>query len=75
MKPVHHKNCNATLKGGAPHIPDLPVKREVEAGVWETVSSFWLPTKEELAELVAGGVVEICILGDTHPPISIRTSP
>lgn len=72
MKPKKHHLCNGTLLGGAPHIPDLHVKIGRD-DVFETVSSYWFPTADELAELVAGGCVEVCILGRTHPPISIRT--
>ena len=73
MKAVkHHPRCNAVLHGGAPHIPDLHIRRDNDP-VLPNVASYWRPTPDELAELVAGGCVEVVVLGHTHPPISIRT--
>jgi hypothetical protein len=77
MRAVKHAKCNTVLRGGAPHIPDLHIKRgdESDDGSMPTVTSFWIPTKEELQELLDGGAVEVVILGYTHPPISVRTQP
>jgi hypothetical protein len=77
MKPVRHNACNDVLRGGAPHIPDLHIRRgdESDDGCMPVVASYWKPTPEELRELVDGGAVEVVIVGHTHPPISIRTAP
>lgn len=33
--------------------------------------SFWKPSQEDLDILNGGGVVQLCILGDNHPPVSV----
>lgn len=76
MKPIKHDYCNAIL-GGAPHIPDLHIRRgdESEDGSMPVTASYWAPTAAELRELADGGVVEVVAMGYTHPPLSIRTAP
>jgi hypothetical protein len=76
MAPIRHPACNAVLRGGAPHIPDLHIRRgnESEDGCMPVVASYWCPTPDELRQLIEGGVVEIVALGHTHPPISVRTA-
>ena len=76
MKAFKHSACNAVLRGGAPHIPDLYIRRgdESEDGSMPCVASYWRPTTEELQELIEGGCVEVVALGFTHPPLSIRTA-
>ena len=77
MKPSKHASCNTVLRGGAPHIPDLHIRRgdESEDGSMPTVTSFWIPSKDELQDLLDGGAVEVVVLGHTHPPISVRVAP
>lgn len=76
MSPIRHPLCNAVLRGGAPHIPDLHIRRgdESEDGCMPVVASYWRPTPDELRELLNGGVVEVVALGYTHPPISVRSA-
>lgn len=77
MKPVKHASCNSVLLGGAPHVPDLHVRRgnDSDDDSMPITASYWVPTPDELAQLVAGGAVEVVALGYTHPPISIRVAP
>ena len=76
MRAIKHFECNDVLRGGAPHIPDLHIKRgdDSDDGSMRTVTSFWVPSKEELQELLDGGAVAIVVLGISHPPISVRTA-
>lgn len=37
------------------------------------MQSLWEPTPDELAQLNAGGVVVLTIIGTEHPPIEIKT--
>jgi len=39
------------------------------------IVSRWEPTPDELAELNAGGSVEVWIMGSTMPPIGLKTNP
>jgi len=34
--------------------------------------SAWRPTREELARLNQGAAIELCIVGTTHPPVSLN---
>ena len=72
MRPVQHPLCNDVLRGGAPHIPDLHIRRDFD-GVFTIVASYWRPTLAELADLQAGGCVELRVLGTTHAPLSLGT--
>lgn len=77
MRASKHPECNTVLRGGAPHIPDLHIRRgdESEDGSMPTVTSFWIPSKDELQDLLDGGAVAVVVLGHTHPPISVRVTP
>lgn len=37
------------------------------------MQSLWEPTPDELAELNAGGVVVLTIVGTSHPPVELKT--
>jgi hypothetical protein len=52
----------------------LPVVREKEEGGYSTISSFWLPTEEELARLNAGDPICLTIYGSSHPVVSVHLS-
>lgn len=78
MKPVRHPSNNRTL--GAPVGWDqskLPVE---ELGITDTelegvpcVMSFWQPDDVELANIAAGGLIGLSIVGRTMPPASVVT--
>jgi len=60
-----HPNRAAVARGEA---GDLPCER-VRPGM---IRSFWLPSEEELAVLVAGGVVEMVVFAEPIPPVSLN---
>lgn len=37
--------------------------------------SAWKPTRNELALLLDGGYVELCVLGTRHPPVMLNVEP
>lgn len=37
--------------------------------------TMWEPTPAELAALNAGASVQLCILGNAHPPVSVDVGP
>ncbi len=51
----------------------LPVRVE-PVGLYNYHYSAWKPDAEELAELLAGGVVELCCVGQ-QPPVSVGVVP
>ncbi|XAI95942.1 hypothetical protein [Microcystis phage Mwe-JY26] len=70
MTPVQIPFANVVLKappGSEEHCGDLPAFRS-EAG---TFTSFWQPSVEEIAEIVAGKPIALTIMSSTHPPVSV----
>jgi len=69
MTPIKHAHCNDVLRTpeGHPDCEDLHICRQ-ETSVW----SFWKPDAEELAAIVKGGEIALCVQGATHPPLSIH---
>lgn len=70
---------NATRKLGAPrdwnekaHGPcgTLPIRDELTAAGWGMTSA-WLPTPEELEQLVAGAPIYLTVIGEVHPPVAM----
>lgn len=52
----------------------LPVRDEVVDGL-PCMTSRWDPTPDELADLIAGGPLELRILGIQHPVVSLVVQP
>jgi hypothetical protein len=52
----------------------LPITR-MEVDGKPMIGSFWKPTAEELADLVAGGSVALWVIGATMPPVSLGVEP
>lgn len=48
----------------------LPIRDEITNGC-PMMTSAWLPTPNELAALIAGAAVHVCILGTEHPLIKV----
>lgn len=69
MTPIKHNHCNDVLRApeGDANCEDLHICRE-DGQVW----SFWKPNAEELAAIVKGGEIALCVQGTTHPPLSIN---
>lgn len=69
MSPIKHSICNDVLHapGGDKDCVDLHIYRH-DGRVW----SFWTPSPEELAAIVKGGAIALCVVGETHPPLSVN---
>ncbi len=72
MDPVYNTRCNLTLT--APGCADLPAQLSGEEPNL-MISTYWIPSAEEKALLVAGGRVKLTILGASHPPVRIDVDP
>lgn len=80
MNHTRHSSCNDAL--GAPPGWDhtqLPcdavaITRSQVRGM-HCVSTFWLPSPEELAALNAGGSVVLTCIGKTMPPVILDVTP
>lgn len=71
MKPVRHAASNLVYRGPAPGIGDLWTQR-VKVGEVRVVYEF---TDEERAIVAAGGRVELTMLSEPIPPISMNVLP
>lgn len=75
MEAIQLEVCNATY--GAPEgyegeIQPLPVLVTRNPDKSVTLSSFWLPTPEELAALNEGKPIMLSILDTKHPPVKVE---
>lgn len=69
MNPVKTSACNVTFV--AEGCADLPAMRAEEAG-FPTVSTYWMPDKEELAMLAAGYPVKLTTIGPRPQPVRLE---
>jgi len=67
-------NATRVMAKDQPEYQSLPIFDEVIDGV-PYMTSVWLPSPEELEQLVAGGSVTLRIIGRQHPPVIIETQP
>lgn len=68
LNPPDHWNQDIIACGG------LPVRIVVSEKInLASFTSCWKPTAGELAELNAGGVVTLTILGQSHPVVHVGT--
>ena len=37
--------------------------------------SYWTPTEEERAQIAAGGMLALWVIGSIHPPVAIEVEP
>lgn len=75
MKFSHHPSNNMLL-GPPPTMPEcdtLPATATID-GESMIISSFWLPSPEELAALNKGGFVMLSVHGQHHPPVSLAVT-
>lgn len=81
MNRTQHPSNNAVL--GAPVDWDqksiecgaLPITRTNYSDGSPVMVSFWTPSKEELADLAAGGSISLWVFGTSHPPVSLQVEP
>lgn len=74
MRPIRTDTCNCILKGSG-DVQDLPVTRlEYDDGT-HAVESCWELSEEERQRILETGKVYFLCLGNTHPPIVLKTDP
>ena len=78
MPPVNTKHTNVVL--GAPVDWDpvthgecigLPAHRDQVTGCWH---SFWQPTEQDIANLLAGLPIRLTVFSGAHPPVSVAVT-
>lgn len=81
MLPIRIAGATRNLGAPANWTPEtsgpcghLPIRDEVIEGL-PYMTSRWEPTPDELADLIAGGPVELRILGIQHPVVSVVVQP
>lgn len=71
MTPVKHRLATHRFHGPpGSGIAPLYVEARVE-NAEPMLVSYWQPTEEEIANILAGGVVALSILGGGQPPVRI----
>lgn len=75
MNRTQHASNNDVL-GAPPGTPindcmALPVTRVLFDETEPAVVSFWRPTDAELSLMAQGYAVRLCVMGRTHPPLSL----
>lgn len=77
MKAIRFEGQNAVF--GAPRDWDeaksgpcggLPIKRSEYRGT-PTLTSYWRPSEEDIANILAGYCVRLTVFGEGHPPVSL----
>jgi hypothetical protein len=71
MEPVKTEGATFVYRGPTEGIGDLWVRREQEEGGYPVIYSVWEPTEEERKLLAEGGRVELGIVGEPIPPVSM----
>lgn len=54
-----------------PVVIDPPPGTKLAAGQMVDITSAWVPTPEELAQLNAGHAVQLTVYGTVHPPVHL----
>lgn len=65
-------NVTFELKGGT-RENDLPIFRR-SSGATTLLSSYWRPSAEELVALEDGGLVELTVWSNQHPPVGVSVA-
>lgn len=71
MKPVANERTTST-RTHPQYDGETKLHLSVEEIEGVGIRSFWKPTDAELAQLAAGGVVELILWGDVCPPVSLE---
>lgn len=72
---IQHESNNAVL-GAPPGVPieecrALPITHVQFADGGQACVSFWRPSAHELQLLTQGKPLRLCVMGITHPPLSV----
>lgn len=77
LKEIDRRIFPTAVKGqnhvfGGEGILRLPVRVGKQAGQ-SVMTTAWRLTEDQIALLIqSGGIVEITLMGDTHPPIAVQ---
>jgi hypothetical protein len=79
MKAVKHRSSNGTLRPpqNAPkEVPQVVVPLTTERRVdgHNPMRSYWQPSEEDIANILAGGLVELTVYGQVHPVIHMKVA-
>lgn len=77
MNPVNVHLCNtifAAPAGSETEIEPLPVLAERYADGSVSLTSFWVPTPEEITQIVNGQPIMLSVLDTKHPPVKMAVA-
>jgi len=71
MYPIVHSSSNRVYRGpeGADNIGKMPA-----TVVEDAIYSFWQPSEQDIANILAGVPVRLGVLGKTHPIVSLEVT-
>ena len=69
MIAIRTSACNVTFV--AEGCSDLPARRDVEEGV-PVISTYWILTKEERADIAAGLPIKLTVIGTNPQPVRLE---
>lgn len=75
MQIIKPFNTTVTLATEQPEYQDLPIVLEERENGDPVLTSYWQPSPEERAEIAAGGLIKLSVLGLNHPPVWIDSFP
>lgn len=76
MQHFAHARCNELLSpadGDEKDVSPLPVHLHREGGC-RAITSFWRPSEQDIANILAGGCVALTVLG-VNPPVRLEVLP
>lgn len=78
MKAIKHSSSNGSLRcpQNAPYgVPTYSVPLTTKADNNGTaMTTFWEPSEEDIANILAGGIVELTVYGPVHPMIQMKVA-
>lgn len=73
MYPIRHNTNNTLYRSpeGEKPMGDLPVTATADGMV---IYSFWQPSEQDIANILAGVPIRLGMMGGLHPPVSIEVT-
>jgi hypothetical protein len=79
MKVVRHRSTNGTLRPPSEVPPEVfqggPVPlTTVKADKFTAMKTYWQPSEEDIANILAGGIIEMTVYGKNHPVMNLKVT-
>jgi hypothetical protein len=80
MKVIRHRSTNGILKPPSDLPPEVfeggpvPLTTTKVQDKFTAMKTYWQPTEEDIANILAGGILELTIYGKTHPVMGLKVT-